>query len=61
MGTWREGHEDRYDPIIIEEAEEILKELQEKGKCNYVTENTIDESGVHPSVLHVCAAPSSEG
>lgn len=57
VGTWREGYEEKYDTSIIPALEELLQELQERNQCNYVIENTIDDGGVHPSVIHVCAAP----
>ncbi len=58
IGTWVEGYEDLYDPTILIELIEILKEKKDSRDCNYVIENTIDANGSHPSVIHICASPS---
>ncbi len=58
VGTWVEGYEDLYDPTILIELIKILDEKKDSGVCNYIIENTINQDGSYPSVIHICASPS---
>lgn len=56
--AWNE--DGRFEPSVFTPLIGILDDLRLRGQANYVIENNINESGeALPSVLHVCASPSS--
>lgn len=48
----------RFEPEVFTILRETLGELKNRGLCNFIIENKIDENGSEPTVFHVCVNPN---